>query len=144
MNSTKTKAVETMIKEAREWIGTPWVHNACIKLVGCDCISFIAAIGVVVNIYFDLPTFYHREPKYDLIYPALKAHPAIREVPIPDVLYPGLILGFRFCGVVHHVALTTAEDTIIHASLVDEKVVETRIHNAERRRLCCAFELVDS
>ena len=39
---------EDIVKIAREWIGTPWVHQASVKGVGCDC------VGMVRGVYTEL------------------------------------------------------------------------------------------
>ena len=39
---------EDIVKKAREWIGTPWVHQASVKGVGCDC------VGMVRGVYTEL------------------------------------------------------------------------------------------
>ena len=39
---------EDIVKKAREWIGTPWAHQASVKGVGCDC------VGMVRGVYTEL------------------------------------------------------------------------------------------
>lgn len=34
-----------IIKEARSWVKTPWIHGQCVKGYGTDCIQYIIAIG---------------------------------------------------------------------------------------------------
>ena len=35
-----------IITEAREWIGTPYHHQAMVKGVGCDCAGFVVGVGI--------------------------------------------------------------------------------------------------
>lgn len=35
-----------IIAEAREWIGTPYHHQAMLKGVGCDCVGFVVGVGI--------------------------------------------------------------------------------------------------
>lgn len=35
-----------LIREAREWIGTPFHHQAALKGVGCDCGGLVRGVGV--------------------------------------------------------------------------------------------------
>jgi NlpC/P60 family putative phage cell wall peptidase len=35
-----------VVREAREWLGTPFKHQGALKGVACDCIGLIKAIGI--------------------------------------------------------------------------------------------------
>ncbi|GAA0548051.1 NlpC/P60 family putative phage cell wall peptidase [Rhizomicrobium palustre] len=35
---------ETLLVAARGWIGTPYVHQAALKGVGCDCLGFLRGL----------------------------------------------------------------------------------------------------
>ena len=35
---------DAIVKEARDWIGTPYLHQASHKQVGCDCLGLIRGI----------------------------------------------------------------------------------------------------
>jgi NlpC/P60 family putative phage cell wall peptidase len=39
-----------IIAEAREWLGTPWKHQASLKGVGCDCIGLIRGVARAVGL----------------------------------------------------------------------------------------------
>jgi cell wall-associated NlpC family hydrolase len=43
---TTLEARERVVKEAREWIGTPYVEAARLKQIGCDCATLIAEVLV--------------------------------------------------------------------------------------------------
>ena len=34
-----------IVAEARRWVGTPWLHQACLRGVGCDCIGLVAGVA---------------------------------------------------------------------------------------------------
>ena len=36
--------VDPVVEAARGWIGTPYVHQACIRGVGCDCLGLIRGL----------------------------------------------------------------------------------------------------
>ena len=42
MNETKCAA--QIVQSARNWIGTPYLHQASLKGVGCDCLGLIVGI----------------------------------------------------------------------------------------------------
>jgi NlpC/P60 family putative phage cell wall peptidase len=95
---------------ARAWIGTPYVHQASLKGVGCDCLGLLR--GIWRELYGEEP---EDAPPYSLdwaeatgaetLYMALKRH--AREVPLAD-LAPGDVALFRMsprapakhCGVI--------------------------------------------
>ena len=35
---------DRLVEEAREWIGTPYLHQASVKGVGCDCLGLLRGI----------------------------------------------------------------------------------------------------
>lgn len=39
---------EKIVRAAREWIGTPFHHRACVKGIGCDCLGLV--LGVWRNV----------------------------------------------------------------------------------------------
>ena len=46
MNLQQKLIRETIIAEARAWIGTPYHHQAALKGVGCDCLGQILVLKV--------------------------------------------------------------------------------------------------
>ena len=40
---------DKIIIEAREWVDTPYHHQAALKGVGCDCVGLIRGVGVGVG-----------------------------------------------------------------------------------------------
>lgn len=85
---------------ARTWIGTPYVHQASLKGVGCDCLGLLR--GVWRELWGEEP---EETPPYspdwagatgaETLYMALRRH--AREIP-PRALVPGDIALFRTSG----------------------------------------------
>lgn len=44
-----TRAAD-VIAEAREWVGTPYVHQAYLKGVGADCVGLIIGVGLAAGV----------------------------------------------------------------------------------------------
>ena len=101
---------QRIVKIARAWIGTPYVHQASLKGVGCDCLGLLR--GIWRELYGEEP---EETPPYSLdwaeatgaetLYMALKRH--AREIGL-DRLAPGDIVLFRMlprgpakhCGII--------------------------------------------
>lgn len=39
-----------ILREAREWLETPYAHQAMVKGVGVDCVGLIAGVGLAVGV----------------------------------------------------------------------------------------------
>ena len=141
---------------ARSWIGTPYVHQASLKHVGCDC------LGLLRGIWRDLHGEEAEEtPPYSLdwaeatgaetLYMALSRH--AREIS-PANLAPGDIALFRMtshgpakhCGIVGEKEFTSGgvsragSLTLIHARQ-NKCVSEEPLSPFWRSRLAFAFRL---
>lgn len=46
---TEVALAEAVLREARAWIGTPYVHQASVKQAGCDCLGLVRGVwrGVI-------------------------------------------------------------------------------------------------
>jgi len=131
---------ESVVAEARTWIGTPYHHAADVKGVGVDCAMILVRVfcdlGLVER--FD-PRPYtrdwmlHRDDERYLGILLAKA----REVPAPDA---GDVVMFRFGRCFAHGGIVTASAplTIVHAfapaHVVLEEEVERNAELAERLR----------
>ena len=105
-----------IVREAREWIGTPYHHQARVKGAGCDCVGLFIGIGESVGIpamfESDYPvTFKGRTLRSYLVRNCTE----MREVGLYDAPV-GAILAFtmRQDEGPHHVALRTP-DGMLHA-----------------------------
>jgi NlpC/P60 family putative phage cell wall peptidase len=89
-----------IVKIARQWIGTPYVHQASLKGVGCDCLGLLR--GIWRELHGEEP---EALPPYspdwaeatgaETLYMALKRHSS--EAPLAQ-LAPGNIALFRMSG----------------------------------------------
>ena len=123
---------ENLLIEARTWLGTPWMHNQCVKGVGVDCVNFVWAVAKESGLNgSDLPTRYARVSRYREIEKYLDD--CFPSTPI-DELVRGNILLFQLNGYGSHVAYAT-ENGIIHASVTWKKVVEHPIDGIWERTL---------
>jgi NlpC/P60 family putative phage cell wall peptidase len=120
--STLPQGEGRVVDLARAWIGTPYVHQASVKGVGCDCLGLLR--GVWRELYGDEP---ESVPLYspdwaeatgvETMYLALKRH--LTEIAPRDIA-PGDVALFRMsprgpakhCGIV---AEKNGVTTLIHA-----------------------------
>jgi NlpC/P60 family putative phage cell wall peptidase len=133
---------ERIIAAAREWLGTPYHHQASLRGVGCDC------LGLVRGIWRDL---YGGEPEPTLPYSpywaqqgvgetlALAAERHLRSVDL-EAAQPGDVLLFRWRQHLPaaHCAILTESDRILHAH-DGAAVSEVAFTSWWRRHLSHAF-----
>jgi NlpC/P60 family putative phage cell wall peptidase len=132
---------------ARSWIGTPYVHQASVKHVGCDCLGLLR--GIWRELYGEEP---EEAPPYSLdwaeatgaetLYMALKRH--AREVS-PVNVAPGDIALFRMAGrgPAKHCGIVSVRHgslTLIHARQ-NKRVSEEPLSQFWRAKLAFAFRL---
>lgn len=41
---------ESIVQEARRWVGTPYAHQAALLGVGCDCVGLIRGVGFACDV----------------------------------------------------------------------------------------------
>ena len=131
-----------IVAEARDWIGTPYRHQASAKGAGCDCLGLVRGVW---------RAFYGAEPEQappytpdwaeargaETLYDAARAY--LRAVPL-EACAPGDVLLFRMqsASPMKHAAILAAPDRIIHAYW-GRAVVESRLSPWWRARLAAAF-----
>ncbi len=120
---------ETILAEARSWLGTPWRHAAAVKGLrgGVDCAMLLARVYVDAGMVADfdprpysMQYFLHRsEPRYQTWVEkyARKVTSAL----------PGDVALFQFGRSLSHGGIYLGEDRIIHAWRVAGAVVETEM-----------------
>jgi NlpC/P60 family putative phage cell wall peptidase len=136
-----------IIRLARAWIGTPYVHQASVRGVGCDCLGLLR--GVWREMGRDEP---EALPNYapdwggagreETLYRGLARHFA--QTPVSG-LKPGDIALFRMapraparhCGIV---AENAGSPTLIHARQ-NKRVSEEPLSAFWRRKLVHAFRI---
>ncbi|MDB5502159.1 MAG: putative phage cell wall peptidase NlpC/P60 [Tardiphaga sp.] len=131
-----------IVAEAREWIGTRYIHQASVKGVGCDCLGLLR--GVWRNCIGVEP---ETAPPYAPDWAEASGEEALAEaalrhlVPIGrDEFGAGDILLFRWRDgfVAKHAAIASGEGSMIHAH-DGAAVCEVALAPWWRRRLAFAF-----
>ncbi|MEM9360315.1 MAG: NlpC/P60 family protein [Pseudomonadota bacterium] len=133
---------QTIVSEARRWIGTPYQHQASLLGVGADCLGLVR--GVWRGIY-------GRDPERPPAYSADWAEAARRETLIsaaerhllrvaPEDKMPGDVLLFRFRRHLpaKHAAILVSSDAMVHA-VQGSPAVEVSFSPWWQRRLAAAF-----
>ena len=137
---------EHIVEIARTWLGTPYIHQASLKGVGCDC------LGLLRGVWKDL---YNQEaetpPPYTPVWaemvpsgqePMLEAaHRHLKPKAKADML-PGDVLLIRILpkGAIMHCGIVAPNNHIIHA--YDRHcVIEEPIREAWKTRNLFVFEM---
>lgn len=131
-----------IIIEARTWLGTPWIHQASLKGIGCDCVGLVRGIfskwGLAVD-QNDLryaPRPFHNT---EMLYETCKKYAS--EIPLAEARL-GDILLFGAAGFpAHHIGILSYDDMIIHTWIDVGRVVESRLDMAFRESLRYAFRI---
>lgn len=143
MTSTPIRALtrQAVVAAARGWIGTPYMHQASLKGIGCDC------LGLLRGVWRDL---YGSEPEAPPTYTADWAETVAEErlaaaamrhlVPIdPALAGAGDVVLFRWRRDLpaKHVGILTAPSKMIHAH---DGVAVAEVHlGLWQRRIAFAF-----
>jgi len=137
---------DAILAEARDWVGTPYMHQASAKHAGCDCLGLVR--GVWRALYGAEP---EAAPAYtpdwaersgaETLLSAAQRH--LREVAVDDAA-PGDVLLFRMHAQapVKHCAILDAGGFIIHAYW-GRAVVRSRFAPWWRARCAGAFSFPD-
>ncbi len=131
-----------IVTEAREWIGTPYRHQASLKGIGCDCLGLVRGVWRnCVGSEPEKPSPYMPDWAESSGEETL-AEAAMRHLlPVAhDEFAGGEVLLFRWRDgfVAKHVAIATADNTMIYAH-DGASVCEIAFAPWWRRRLAYAF-----
>ena len=108
-----------IVAQARDWIGTPYRHQASLKGVGCDCLGLVR--GVWRALYGDEP---ERVPAYSCDWAEASRVESLAEAGARhliavsrETMRAGDVVLFRWRAglVAKHAAILTGEGTMIHA-----------------------------
>lgn len=133
---------KAILAEARDWIGTPYVHQASAKGAGCDCLGLVRGVW---------RAFYGAEPEAAPAYTPDWAERCGREtllaaarrhlggIPLSSAA-PGDVLLFRMdaSSPIKHAAILDEDERIIHAYW-GRSVVHSRFAKWWRARVAAAF-----
>lgn len=110
---------ETIIAQARSWIGTPYRHQASCKGVGCDCLGLLRGVWrEVIGTEPELPPPYAPDwaeaGGVETLAQAAKRH--LDEIPLGEIA-PGDVLLFRWRAHLpaKHCAILVNADRMMHA-----------------------------
>ncbi len=151
MSSSNSSA--RIVAEARQWLGTPYVHQASRKGVGCDCLGLVRGVWrAVIGPEPETPPPYSASwtdvldgERESLLAAALRhLHPmwlAAEGASGLPLVHPGQVLLFRYRAHLpaRHAAIATTPDTMIHAQ-ENIGVVEVPLGGWWRRHLVATFE----
>jgi len=139
-------SADEIIREARSWIGTPYVHQASAKGHGCDCLGLVRGIWRAFNGNEPQPL-----PAYSPDWGEVggretmleAANRYFRPVSIEET-QPGDLFVFRWkqMAIAKHTGIKTGPTTFIHAWEA-AGVVETRLGPQWQKRIAAAFRFPD-
>ncbi len=132
---------------ARTWIGTPYVHQASVKGVGCDCLGLLRGVwrelrGEEAETPPPYSPDWAEARGEETLRDALARH--LGEIAIEDIA-PGDVALFRMAarGPAKHCGIVAEKDgalTLIHARQ-NKRVGEEAFTQAWRRKLAYAFRI---
>lgn len=133
-----------IIKEALEWQGTKWQHQASLKGIACDCAGFVRGVykgvtGVEVPIEADYPATWHLFKQEERCYHTCQEY--LDEIKVNDAR-PGdiLLFAYRPSFVAHHMGILLADNKFIHADQDIKLVHISPIDFTWRSRIRFAFK----
>lgn len=133
---------DMIVAEARAWIDTPYMHQASLRGVGCDCLGLVRGVWrALIGLEPEQPGPYSRDWAEAGREEALALAGARHFVTIePASFRPGDVLLFRWRAhaPARHMAIVTSDTTMTHAH-DGARVCEVAISPWWRRRLAYAF-----
>lgn len=133
---------DLIVAEARGWIGTPYLHQASLKGVGCDCLGLLRGVWrAVMGAEPEAPAPYTPDwaeaGRRDSLLEAARRH--LVEIDV-SAIRPGDVLLFRWRDGLpaKHCAIATAPDRMVHAH-DGAAVCEVALTPWWRRHLAAAF-----
>jgi NlpC/P60 family putative phage cell wall peptidase len=133
---------QAIVAETRDWIGTPYRHQASLKGVGCDCLGLVR--GVWRALLGEEP---ERAPPYAPGWAEAASGEPLAEAAArhlvaiePNNFQEGDVLLFRWRAhlAAKHAAIVTSANTMVHAH-DGAAVAEVTIAPWWRRRLAYSF-----
>ena len=134
---------QMIIDECRTWLETPFVHQARIKGVACDCAALPIAAAARIGMQPQDIKGYGRIPHADQLRQCVAGQ--LIKIKI-DAAQPGDVYLMRFAGAEQHLAIKTDYGIIHCYSQLSEngkqagRVVEHRLNEQWRRRIMSAYK----
>ena len=140
MRYTELKIHLKMYRKAKEWVNTPYHHQAAVKQVGCDCIGLL--VGVWTKLLGNLPVqppiyspqWHLHQDESQLIHVLKNTYEFVEVNASSPPL--GSVLCFGLKGrPAHHAAIVSGENKFIHSYATPKKVVEVTLDESWKKRL---------
>ena len=141
---------QSIVTEARSWIGTPYRHQGSLKGAGCDCLGLVR--GVWRAIYGSEPEApgpytpnWAEDTGVETMRDAARRHmreldsDALRAGGAPFAPGSVLLLRMKDRGLAKHAAIASSAETIVHA-YNGHAVMDNAFPAAWRRRIAYAFD----
>jgi NlpC/P60 family putative phage cell wall peptidase len=133
---------DEIVRVARDWIGTPYLHQASLRGAGCDCLGLLRGVWrEVMGSEPELPPPYSADwaeaSSRETLAEAARRH--LIELPVAD-FHAGDVILFRWRDGLpaKHCGIASSPETMIHAH-DGAAVAEVAIHPWWRRHLAFAF-----
>jgi NlpC/P60 family putative phage cell wall peptidase len=137
---------QLIVDEARRWIGTPYLHQASVFQVGCDCLGLVRGVWrAVVGPEPEKPGVYSPDwaeaGSAERLLEAGRRH--FKEADMGN-WRAGDVLVFRWQAhtAAKHLGVATSPATMIHAH-EGASVCEISVSSQWRRKLAAVFEFPD-
>lgn len=132
---------ERIVAIARQYIGTPYHHQARVPGVGIDCVGVLVCVARELGVIAQDADYgaYARNARDDELLRILDAH--LERLPSPEMAEAGDVLTFVIGKWPHHVAIKTGPDTLLHSYMGIGRVVETQIGNNWQQRIIAAHRI---
>lgn len=143
---------EQIVKTARSWLGTPFIHQGRVKNIGCDCLGLI--IGVATELGLKINDKYISE--YDSNSYSTIPDGRILKAKLDEILTkkqkdsarPGDIFLMNFAGNPQHIGIFSEymngpAMAIIHCYSQSGKVVEHRLNDFWFSKIEQVYSILD-
>jgi len=128
-----------IINKAKEYIGTPFMHQGRVKGSGVDCLGLLLCVGRELGIYNKEWLDYSKTPDSDVMLDVMRND--VEEKEIKDMQHGDIML-FNVAGACQHLGFYCIEnglEYIIHAYQPVGKVVQHGFDNKWSKRVYKVF-----
>lgn len=133
---------DDIIAAARACLGTPFRHQGRIPGTGLDCAGVVVEVARAVGASPLDVSGYGRVPANGQLEATLDAQPDLQRILDLDARQPGDILLLRFAGEPQHLALLTADDTLIHSYEAVGRCCEHRLSSMWAARIVRVYRFL--
>ena len=127
-----------VVREAREWVGTPFHWQASLKGVGCDCKGLVWGVARSLGLP-EAESVYAKVADYQIVEPRRLLEGMRSTFRRVSDLAMGRVVVIEMGGRLQHLGIVTPQ-TLIHCTLrPPQQVVETPLTQAWRRRIASVW-----